>query len=146
MVVQRNVWTVVGSCCWALQGMVVKQKSLLTMFNGAGKRRTAPWNDDPRSWYQLEVWRRRRRRHLMQHPVCVMCASNGLAVAATVADHIKPHCGNWIAFLTEPLQSLCKPCHDSDKRFVDLNGYQRIAIGADGWPLLVDDKQWTVTR
>jgi hypothetical protein len=76
-----------------------------------------------------------------------MCESNGLAVAATVADHINPHNGDWVAFLTAPLQSLCKPCHDSEKRLIDLNGFGTIAIGADGWPLLQNnDKQWTVTR
>lgn len=105
------------------------------MFNGPGKRRSMPWNDDPRSWYQLEVWRKRRRFQLMQHPVCAMCAANGLVTPATIADHITPHNGDWILFLTAPLQSLCKPCHDSDKRFIDLNGYARIQFGVDGWPL-----------
>jgi hypothetical protein len=71
----------------------------------------------------------------MIEPVCVMCARNGLAVPATVADHITPHGGDWNAFLFGPLQSLCKPCHDSDKRFFDLNGYERIRFGVDGWPI-----------
>ena len=95
-----------------------------------------PWyNRDPRSWYQLERWRKRRRVQLRMHPVCAMCAQRGWAVPATIADHIKPHRGDWSAFLTGELQSLCKPCHDSDKRFIELNGYARIAFGVDGWPL-----------
>lgn len=105
------------------------------MTNKAGKKRIAPWNDDPRGWYQLEIWRRRRRYQLMLHPVCAMCEKNGLAVAATVADHIENHNGDWFLFLNSPLQSLCKPCHDSDKRFKDINGYERITFGADGWPI-----------
>jgi hypothetical protein len=98
------------------------------------RRRLMPWKDDPRSWYQLERWRRRRRYQLMIEPVCAMCAKRGLAVPATIADHVVPHRGDWIAFLTAPLQSLCKTCHDSDKRLFELRGYNR-DIGSDGWPL-----------
>jgi hypothetical protein len=46
-----------------------------------------------------------------------------------------PHGGDWNRFLTAPLQSLCKPCHDSDKRYMDLHGKPRPIIGEDGWPI-----------
>jgi hypothetical protein len=36
--------------------------------------------------------------------------------------------------LSGPFQSLCKPCHDSAKRFVEERGY-RPDVGLDGWPL-----------
>jgi hypothetical protein len=76
----------------------------------------------------------------MNHPLCVMCLRRGIVVEATVADHVENHEGNWIAFLTAPLQSLCKECHDGDKRYWDLNRVDRLphtrqAIGTDGWPL-----------
>jgi 5-methylcytosine-specific restriction enzyme A len=65
-----------------------------------------------------------------------LCASKrGIVTAATVADHITPHNGDWNAFLAAALQSLCKPCHDSDKRYMDLHGKPRPIIGEDGWPI-----------
>jgi hypothetical protein len=97
--------------------------------------RIMPWKDPPRTWYTLDVWRKRRRYQLMLQPVCSMCAQQGLAVGATIADHIKPHNGDWFKFLWGPLQSLCKPCHDKDKRYLDLHGFERTQFGADGWPV-----------
>lgn len=35
-------------------------------------------------------WRRMRRRHLQDHPLCVFCLASGLAAAATVVDHRVP--------------------------------------------------------
>ena len=63
-----------------------------------------------------------------------MCAANGLAVPATVADHIEPHHGDWNSFLTGALQSLCDACHNSRKRFEEIRGYHN-EIGDDGWPI-----------
>lgn len=99
------------------------------------KRQTTPWVNDPRSWYQLERWRRIRRLHLKHNPLCSMCAAKGQATAATVADHIVPHEGNWNEFLIGKLQSLCGHHHNSDKRFEDLNGFKRPTFGPDGWPI-----------
>ena len=93
------------------------------------------WDRDPRSWYQLERWRKIRRAHLVSNPVCVMCAAKGLVVQATIVDHVQPHNGDWHQFLNGRLQSLCKPCHDSDKRYIDLHGHARLTFGVDGWPL-----------
>jgi len=53
---------------------------------------------------------------------------------ATIADHVEPHKGDVIKFWFGALQSLCKQCHDSPKRNVELHGYHD-AIGDDGWPL-----------
>jgi 5-methylcytosine-specific restriction endonuclease McrA len=93
------------------------------------------WDRPQRSWYQLERWRKIRRRQLAVEPFCAMCAANGLAVPATVADHVKPHNGDWQMFLYGKLQSLCKSCHDSDKRYIDLHGHARYEFGVDGWPV-----------
>lgn len=54
---------------------------------------------------------------------------------ATVADHIKPHKGDEVLFFDlNNLQSLCKPCHDSDKQREE-NGRPLVAVGVDGWPI-----------
>jgi len=98
-------------------------------------RRPLPWLQPPRSWYQLESWRRIRRRHLAREPLCRYCLAKGLVVPATVVDHVKPHNGNWNEFLRGERQSLCEHCHNSDKRFADLNGRARISFGPDGWPI-----------
>jgi 5-methylcytosine-specific restriction enzyme A len=98
-------------------------------------RRPNPQLSDPRSWYQLERWRRLRRHQLRTEPLCQMCQARGLAVPATVADHVTPHRGDWNAFLTGTLQSLCGHCHNSAKRRIDLGAPPRPYIGEDGYPL-----------
>jgi 5-methylcytosine-specific restriction endonuclease McrA len=90
-----------------------------------------PW----RTWYQLERWRRRRRLQLKQHPLCAECLSRGVVERATVADHTKPHRGDWNAFLLGELQSLCDACHNSSKRRFDLDGYDSQLLDARGWPV-----------
>ena len=55
-------------------------------------------------------------------------------VAASVCDHVHPHRGDEVKFWAGPFQSLCKPCHDSDKQRQENGGPARVAIGADGWP------------
>jgi hypothetical protein len=98
----------------------------------AGKKREAPWLDaDWRSWYQLERWRRIRREQLRREPLCKFCGLKGIATAATIADHVEPHGGNWTAFITGKLQSLCPPCHDSAKKLHD----RRQDLDEDGWPI-----------
>jgi 5-methylcytosine-specific restriction endonuclease McrA len=90
-----------------------------------------PW----RTWYQLESWRRRRRLQLKQHPLCAECLSRGVVERATVADHTKPHRGDWNAFRLGELQSLCDACHNSSKRRFDLDGYDSQLLDAQGWPV-----------
>jgi len=97
----------------------------------AGVKRATP-HPDPRKWYQLERWRRLRRMQLRAEPLCAMCERDGRVTIATVADHVEPHGGDWVKFLTGRLQSLCAHCHNSDKRMIDL-GKPRHAVGLDGW-------------
>jgi hypothetical protein len=68
------------------------------------------------------------------HPLCARCASKGLVAVAKIADHDPPHRGNWNQFWIGPLQSLCRNCHESGKKFEEQRGF-RNDIGADGWPL-----------
>ncbi len=66
-----------------------------------------------------------------------MHAELGQVVAATVADHVRPHRGDLDLFLNrDNLQSLCKPCHDSHKKAQEFNpdGILRGA-GLTGRPL-----------
>jgi 5-methylcytosine-specific restriction enzyme A len=82
----------------------------------------------------MEAWRRRRRLHLVRSPLCVFCLQFGRAVPATICDHVTPHKGDFTAFLTGALQSLCEHCHNSTKRRIEL-GRPRPEIGADGYPI-----------
>jgi len=94
--------------------------------------RRNPSAGDPRRWYELERWRKRRRAQLRCQPLCVSCLKRGRVSVATIADHVDEHCGNWVAFLTAPLQSLCRECHELK------HGRLRAAtvqIGLDGWPI-----------
>ena len=85
-------------------------------------------------WYSTERWARIRRHQLREHPLCALCLERGVVEPATICDHIEPHRGDVNKFWLGPFQSLCKPCHDSAKRYVELRGYCS-DIGADGWPV-----------
>lgn len=62
-------------------------------------------------------WRKARETFLRRSPLCVFCSAKGLVVVATVVDHIVPHKGDSELFWdSSNWQSLCKPCHDSDKQ------------------------------
>ena len=82
-------------------------------------------------------WKKRSTHQLRVEPLCRICLANGQVVPAVVADHIEPHHGEVNSFWLGKLQSLCKRCHDSRKKFVEHRGYDN-AIGFDGYP--VDSK------
>lgn len=88
------------------------------------------WN----AWYKTARWVKTARAQLRKEPFCRACAKLGIPVAAEVVDHVMPHHGNAVSFWFGPLQSLCKPCHDSGKRFEENRGFDN-SIGADGYPL-----------
>jgi hypothetical protein len=69
----------------------------------------------------------------LTNPLCKMCLARGVTMPATIADHVDSHRGDWNAFLLGDLQSLCKACHDSSKRQLDIRGCSS-DIGDDGWP------------
>jgi 5-methylcytosine-specific restriction protein A len=85
-----------------------------------------PW----RRFYGLNVWKVRRRHQLQIEPLCRACLAVGEVTAATIADHIVAHGGDWNSFRRGELQSLCKPCHDH-KGSAEWRGY-RDDVGADG--------------
>jgi len=102
---------------------------------GTKRQRIRPWEDNWRSWYQLEVWRKKRRRQLQSFPLCAICLKSGIVTPATIADHILEHKGNWNEFLNGKLQSLCSNCHESGKDFLTKHGRPRPIYGADGYPI-----------
>jgi AAA domain-containing protein/HNH endonuclease len=79
-------------------------------------------------------WRKIRRQHLAQNPLCATCLAQGKVIPAAIVDHVTPHHGDVNAYWTGPLQSLCELCHKSTKAEVERNGYHT-AIGANGEPL-----------
>ncbi|MFX4223552.1 MAG: hypothetical protein ACMVO3_22770 [Thalassobaculum sp.] len=74
------------------------------------RRLTKPW----RAWYKLPLWRRRREGQLTAQPLCQRCLEKELIAEATVANHKKPHRGDWELFAYGELESVCKPCHDRE--------------------------------
>jgi 5-methylcytosine-specific restriction protein A len=71
-------------------------------------------------------WRCYRARYLEKNPLCVMCMSRGRVTSATVVDHKIPHKGDERLFWDETNhQSLCKPCHDSEKARLERGAGQR---------------------
>lgn len=70
-------------------------------------------NNPARGWYKTAAWRKRREDQLQREPLCRRCDMQGIVTAATVANHVKPHRGNWDLFINGELESTCKPCHDS---------------------------------
>lgn len=64
-----------------------------------------------------------------------MCLARNKVTPATVADHIMPHKGDEAAFWHGKLQSLCKPCHDSDKKRIESGKGAKPTYGTDGWPI-----------
>jgi 5-methylcytosine-specific restriction endonuclease McrA len=76
------------------------------------RRRQVPW----RGWYKLKVWLDRRALQLARDPLCRQCKAQGRTEAATVADHVIPHRGDWSLFIGGELQSLCQSCHSGAKQ------------------------------
>jgi 5-methylcytosine-specific restriction enzyme A len=58
-------------------------------------------------------WQVLRLLHLQGSPLCVLCAKQGRAAAATVVDHVRPFKGRDDPRRMDPtnLESLCHPCH-----------------------------------
>ena len=82
--------------------------------------------------YESAAWRRNRLLFLQAHPLCVFCQRAGAVEPATVVDHIIPHKGGAALFWdVSNWQSLCKKCHDGEKKRLE-NAYFLGKIGAAG--------------
>lgn len=75
-----------------------------------------------RKWYGLARWKRRRAAQLSAQPLCCMCLADGRMIAASVADHIEPHRGDYAKFWEGALQSLCAFHHNRDKQSAERAG------------------------
>jgi 5-methylcytosine-specific restriction enzyme A len=84
--------------------------------------------------YDKSFWRRVRRQHLKEFPLCELCASNAKVTVATCVHHAVQHHHDYTAFRLSPLQSLCDSCHNSIMQSREKKGFDK-AIGTDGWPL-----------
>jgi 5-methylcytosine-specific restriction endonuclease McrA len=84
-------------------------------------------------FYNTGFWKRRRRLQMKMHPLCKLCADGGVVTPARVADHVKPHKGDWNLFALGELQSLCVDCHNSRKKIIEERGHD-ITVDAHGWP------------
>ena len=84
--------------------------------------------------YNNRRWHARRKQQLQQQPLCALCLQDHRVTAATVADHITPHKGDYNLFWHGALQSLCNPCHNSLKQHVEKHGYSN-ACDVHGRPL-----------
>jgi|SRR5699024_3290563 len=96
------------------------------------RKRTQPW-------YGLAAWKRRRRQQLQAEPLCRFCWMRGDVTAATVADHVEPHRGDWDSFISGELQSLCKPCHDGAKARIEA-GDTVVGYDIDGYPIELESE------
>ena len=88
-------------------------------------------------WYSTAAWRARRKALLVAEPLCRMCAARGIVTAATVADHIEPHRGDYSKFWHGALQPLCASCHSGAKAEQEHRGALR-GCDVNGEPL--DDR------
>lgn len=62
-------------------------------------------------------WQQARARFLAEHPLCVMCQSEGRVEPATVVDHVVPHRGDPSLFWDRSnWMSLCARCHSGAKQ------------------------------
>jgi 5-methylcytosine-specific restriction endonuclease McrA len=88
-----------------------------------------------RKLYNAGAWRKGRLKHLASSPLCVACQANGYVTAANVVDHIRPHKGDEALFFDRTnWQSLCKDCHDVDKKLLETSGRVK-GYDANGMPL-----------
>lgn len=62
-------------------------------------------------------WQQAREQFLTEHPLCVMCQSEGRVEPATVVDHVVPHRGDERLFWDRSnWMSLCARCHSGTKQ------------------------------
>ena len=87
-----------------------------------------------RKWYSCKEWLDRREQQLLREPYCAMCEEEGKQKLATVADHKRPHKGDWKLFIDGELQSLCSQHHNSVKQSQDRSGIRR-GFNEEGMPL-----------
>lgn len=88
-----------------------------------------------RRMYDSARWRKARKLHLSEHPLCAMCLLHGITTAANTVDHVVEHKGDYDMFWdSSNWQSLCASCHSGLKRVQEKRGYSA-AADVDGMPI-----------
>jgi 5-methylcytosine-specific restriction endonuclease McrA len=78
--------------------------------------------------YDSYRWQKARELFIRQNPICILCGG-----FSRVVDHITPHKGNVTLFWDrDNWQALCKRCHDSDKKRIEMGGHK--GCNEDGIP------------
>jgi hypothetical protein len=85
-------------------------------------------------WYGTKRWQIRRKQQLQQQPLFALCLQEHRVTAATVADHVTPHKGDYNLFWHGELQSLCTAHHNMTKKHIEHRGYSN-AVDVDGRPI-----------
>lgn len=83
--------------------------------------------------YNNSRWKAKRLAQLSADPLCWMHLKRGETVIATIADHHIPHRGNLNKFWHGELRSLCKQCHDSDKKRIESGNKPKPVYNNDGF-------------
>ena len=89
--------------------------------------------------YHSRAWERLRRSTFSRDDLTcqecgLVCVGAPNTPGGPVCDHIVPHRGDLVLFHDrDNTQTLCKACHDSDKRLIERQGYSA-RRNADGWP------------
>lgn len=85
-------------------------------------------------FYDLQAWRRARREHLAQEPLCRMCRAQGITKPGHHVDHITPISKGGDPFDSDNLQSLCAE-HHSLKTARDDGKVVRMGCDERGQPI-----------
>lgn len=71
---------------------------------------------ETRRLYWTARWRSIAKAQINEHPLCIMCESEGVIEAATICDHVIPHRGDVDLFWNGERQSLCASHHSRTKQ------------------------------
>ena len=111
-----------------------------TPFDPSRKRHQAPRPSSMDRGYDY-AWQKMSIAMRSRWPPCVLCLCRGnfRAAAETVADHIVPHrIAPTLRLEWTNLQTLCRQCHNRDKRRAELAGLLQ-AVGQRWFTLLCDE-------
>ena len=67
---------------------------------------------DFRKFYGSTRWKRLRKHHREQNPLCAVCLKAGFLTPMKVVDHIVPIQQGGDPMAVDGLQSLCQLCHN----------------------------------
>jgi 5-methylcytosine-specific restriction enzyme A len=83
--------------------------------------------------YSSRRWRRRSKLEKAKSPLCIRCEEQGRTTPAEVSHHINSF-RNIQDFLTAPVLSLCRRCHELEHGRGDQKHFSK-EIGLDGFPV-----------